>query len=377
MDYSRILLVAALTLAGCHTGAEGESDEHHHHEEETHGSSTEIVFDEERQAQMGVECGTVMAAPFTRTIKAGGRILTAASDEITLVAPSSGTVMLSSACQSAGMSVSAGTTLAKISSQGIAGGDRLEKARAAYDAARAQYMRDSVLVKDNIVSAAHFEESRLAYQNARLEYEALSGKGGVSGQVTVSAGCSGRITRILVSNGQYVEAGQPVVSVSVGRTLELQAEVPARYAELLSTCNDARFTTPRGDLLRVSEIGGRIIGRSQNAVDGYLTLSFIIPQTAGLVGGVCSDVWVMTSSMQPVISVPAEAVIEEQGLTSVFIRLDEDCFEKRVVKLGDSDGERYIVLSGLKVGEEIVMKGAMHIRLATFSAIPHGHNHNH
>ncbi len=371
-----ILLLAALSFAACksNNGHSHEGDHDEYEEHEVHHSG-EIVFDEHRQEMFGIVCGQVKAGPFTRSIKAGGRLVTASNDEVTLVAPASGIVRYKAGGLTAGMSVSRGTMLASIWSDGVAGGDRIAKARAAFEAARAEYERDSALVRENIVTALHYEESRLAYTNARLELEALSGGG--DGPIEVRSGFSGKVERVLAGNGKYVEAGQPVVTVSAGRMLELQVDVPSGYASALSACKDARFLTPAGSAVTVSDMGGHLLGSSQNATDGYLTISFAVPQSDGLVGGVYTDVWLLSGNAEPVISVPSEAVIEEQGITSVFVRLDEDCFEKREVVLGGSDGVRYEILGGLDEGDDIVLKGAMHIKLASFQAIPHGHSHNH
>ena len=51
---------------------------------------------------------------------------------------------------------------------------------------------------------------------------------------------------------------------------------------------------------------------------------------------------------------------------------------KREVKIGQTDGVRTEILSGLKAGECIVTEGAYQVKLAaSSSAIPEGHNHNH
>ena len=57
---------------------------------------------------------------------------------------------------------------------------------------------------------------------------------------------------------------------------------------------------------------------------------------------------------------------------------EEGVFEKREVKIGQTDGVRTEILSGLKTGECVVTVGAYQVKLAaSSSAIPEGHNHNH
>lgn len=370
-----ILLLAAVAFAACNSGHGHEADHNDSEGHEAHNPG-EIVFDGHRQEVFGIVCGKVVAGPFTESVRVGGRMVTASDDELTLVAPASGIVRYKYGGLSAGLSVSRGTVLATILSDGVDGGDRIAKAKAAFEAARAEYQRDSALVRENIVTAFHYEESRLAYTNARLELEALSGGGG-DGQVEVRSNLAGKVEKVLAGNGKYVEAGQPVAVISAGRMLELQADVPVRHLAAASSCRDARFVTPDGRMVTVSGMGGHLLGCSRNAVDGYVTITFAVPQVDGLTAGVFTDVWILSETGGSVLSVPAQAIIEEQGITSVFVRLDEDCFEKREVVLGASDGRRYAVTDGLEEGEEIVLEGAMHIKLAAFQTIPHGHSHNH
>ena len=78
------------------------------------------------------------------------------------------------------------------------------------------------------------------------------------------------------------------------------------------------------------------------------------------------------------MSVPAEALSEQQGDYFVYERLDEECYAKRRVEIGASDGMRVEIRSGVEPGTLIVGKGVTTVRLAeTGSNIPEGHSHNH
>ena len=70
-------------------------------------------------------------------------------------------------------------------------------------------------------------------------------------------------------------------------------------------------------------------------------------------------------------------LIEEQGVYSVFIRLDEEGYKKQWVTLGANNGSEVQILSGLKPGDEVVTRGAYQIKLSSASnAIP-AHSHSH
>lgn len=62
------------------------------------------------------------------------------------------------------------------------------------------------------------------------------------------------------------------------------------------------------------------------------------------------------------ITVPVKAVQQTQSLTSVLVTNSKNEVESRVVKLGQRVGEKFIVLSGLKAGEYIIVEGQMAVR---------------
>ena len=56
---------------------------------------------------------------------------------------------------------------------------------------------------------------------------------------------------------------------------------------------------------------------------------------------------------------------------------DAEGYQKQEVTLGESDGERIEIKSGVKAGDRVATQGAIQVKLASASnAIP-AHNHNH
>lgn len=370
-----ILMAACIFIAGCHQPHmhQGEAEGHGHEG----GHSDEIEFSEARQEQFGIVTETVAAAPFSRIIKVGGQVLPSMDDEAVAVAPVSGTIVFSGR-MTEGSQVSKGASIAEISTKGLAGGDIIAKARSAYEIAKTKYERDRELLEDNIVSRNHFEQSELAYEQAKAEYEALVSDT-ASDRTNASVRCpiGGYIKEISITSGEYVEAGTAIATIAQNKTLQLRADLPERYAMELGGICDATFRSATGEVLSVSGNGGRLVSYSRNVQDGYIPVIFEFPNRSGIIPGTYTEIVLKTAPAGSAISVPSGAIIEEQGIYSVFIRLDEDCFAKREVVPGGSDGIRTEILSGLAEGEEIVSEGAMHIKLASVASAPAGHNHNH
>ena len=364
-------------INGCHMQA---GSLEHEHEEETHEHHDgRIEISPERQQELGIRVESVAAGPFSEVIRTSGQILPSAGDEMSVVARSEGIVSLGRLTE--GSPVAQGARIATISSRNIGTGDLLAKARINLETAQKEYERDQQLRADNIVSESHLDQSRQAYEHAKVEYEALAADATADGGLSVTSPLSGFIKNWLVRSGEYVETGTPIATVSSNRRLRLQADVPEQYYGRIASVRDASFTTSYSDnTYSLSELGGKLVSYGRSSEVGfYIPVIFEFDNRGSFVSGSYVDVWLRTSVSGNCIAVPLAAVVEDQGVHYVFVREadDDDCFEKREVRLGQSDGHRVPVLQGLQEGEFIVTEGAMHVKLAGVAAVPAGHSHNH
>ncbi len=360
-----------------HGKAEGHEDHEGHESHEGHSHEGEIEVSLERQKTFGITVDTVAAGEFNEVIRTSGQILPAVGDEMTVVARSSGIISFGKLAE--GSAVGKGSLIATISSKDLGGGDRLTKVRAAYEAAGKEYERDLQLSKDNIVSESHLDQSRLAYEQAKAEYDALASDSSEDGSVSVTSPLGGFIKKLNVNQGDYVETGTPVAVVSQNRRLRLRADVSEKYYSLLGGIKDANFTTSySGRAYRLKDLNGRLTGYGK-ASDGdyYIPVTFEFDNKGDLIAGSYADVFLKSSASSRAVSVPVDAVVEDQGIHYVFVRHDETGFLKREVKLGQSDGRRVLVKSGLNEGEAVVVTGAVQVKLAAVTAVPAGHSHSH
>ncbi len=352
-----------------------EADGHDGHEGHNHNGEIEVSL--ERQKTFGLTTETVAAGEFNEVIHTSGQILSAMGDETTVVAKSSGIISFGRLAE--GSAVGKGSLIATVSSKDIGGGDLLAKAKAVYETAKKEYERDLQLSKDNIVSESHLDQSRLAFEQAKAEYDALASGSSEDGNVSVTSPLGGFIKKLCVAQGDYVETGVPVAVVSQNRRLRLRADVSEKYYGLLAGIKDANFTTSYSDkAYSLKGLNGRLLGYGK-ASDGdyYIPVTFEFDNKGDLVAGTYVEVYLKSSASSKAVSVPVGAVVEDQGIHYVFVRHDETGFLKREVTLGQSDGERVLVKSGLGEGEDIVVRGAVQVKLASVTAVPAGHSHSH
>lgn len=359
-----------------------ENEEGHDHEhEEAAGEHTpgEVIFKQALAEAVGLETIDLQLAPFTNVIKTSGRVMAAQGDESVVVATVPGVVTLGSLPFVDGTSVRKGQAILSLASSGISDGNIAAKAKYAYETAKKEYERMEQLVGDKIVSAKDFEQARLNYENAKVAYEAVAGKQTANG-VSVVSPINGYLKNIQVKEGDYVSVGQPIATISQNNRLVLRAEVSEKYYNELPAITSANFRTPYDNATyKLSELHGRLLsyGKSSDSNSFYVPVTFEFDNKGAVIPGSFVEIYLLSSPMENVLSVPVSALIEEQGVYSVYVRLDEEGYLKKAVTLGADNGSEVQILSGLQPGDKVVTKGAYQIKLASASnAIP-AHSHSH
>lgn len=358
--------------------SEGEGHEGHDHGKEAAGHSDEIILPKAKADAAGVKVNTIEPGAFEQVIKTSGQILAAQGDESVAVATVPGVVSFRGKVTE-GMSVGKGAALVTISSSNIADGDPVQRARIAYDISKKEYERMKALVKNKIVSDKDFAQAEQNFENARISYEALA-KNHTAGGQAVTSPISGFVKNILVKEGDYVNIGQPLVSVTQNRRLFLRAEVSEKYYSYLRTINSANFRTPYNNkVYELRELDGRMLsfGKAAGENSFYVPVTFEFDNKGDVIPGSFVEVYLLSAPMENVISLPRTALTEEQGLFFVYLQLDEEEYKKQEVTLGADNGKSVQILSGVKAGDRIVTSGAYQVKLASASnAIP-AHSHEH
>lgn len=367
-----------------HSAHGGEcSGDHSHgatdsHKEGAEAHSDEIILPKAKADAAGVKVSAVEPAPFQQVIKTSGQVLAAQGDESVAVATVAGVVSFRGKVTE-GMSVGNGTPLITISSHNIADGDPVQRARIAYEVSKKEYERMKALVQNKIVSDKDFAQAEQSYENARISYEALSKNHSAIGQ-NITAPIAGYVKSILVKEGDYVTIGQPLVSVTQNRRLFLRAEVSEKYYTYLRTISSANFQTPyNNQVYELKALNGRLLSFGKAAGDNsfYVPVTFEFDNKGEVIPGSFVEVFLLSSPMENVISLPRTALTEEQGIYFVYLQLDEEGYKKQEVTIGADNGKSVQILTGVKPGDRVVTEGAYQVRLASASnAIP-AHSHEH
>lgn len=115
-------------------------------------------------------------------------------------------------------------------------------------------------------------------------------------------------------------------------------------------------------------------GKSVDANNPLLPVVFKVNNTIDLLPGSFVEMYIKTRNTQPAITVPSISIVEEMGNYFVYVQLTPEFFEKREVRIGQTDGKRTEIVSGLKEGERVVGKGAILVKLAQASGTLDAHS---
>ena len=382
-----VFLAVVLTSCGQNQSHGTDAHDHDHDEHDTHEASVTsvngVVFTEEQSSKVDFATEEVRIEPFGQIIRTTAQIQPSQGDEWIVTAKTGGVALFSNENIVEGKAVNAGQVLFSIDASGMADNNlavRFAEAESEYIRAKAEYERKAELAKENVVSQSDLLSAKTEFANAEAVYNNLR-QNFSAGRQIISSHIGGFVTRVLVQNGQYVEAGQPVLIVSQNRDLFIKAELQPKYFDLLSNITSANIRLLNSNrIYSLEELGGRLLsyGRSVDVNNPLIPVVFQVNNRAGLLSGSFIELFIKTQTNAQAVTVPNEALIEEMGNYFVFVQLTPELFEKRAVKKGVTDGIRTEITEGITEGERVVSKGAIFIKLAQTSGAldPHaGHVH--
>ncbi len=339
----------------------------HEHEHE-HKANVAIFHDEEAEL-IDFKLDTCVAKINSFGYKTVAEVVMNPSSVEFLAARTGGIVRLNEMAIT-GREISKGATIAQIVSQSTEESLELReaKAAAALEEAETNYKRKESLLADHITTETDVAEAKAKYLSAKAEFENIRAIG-TKGIVNVNATKNGTIGQIFVKNGEIVSTGEKIAEIIGNGNMLLNVEAPSRLAQQLRETIDANICID-GKWKKLSDFGGKILGITNgvSTSNPAFTITFDAGNAEGLIAGTFIDICLLSKSEIQSISIPQTAIIEEMGTFYVFVRIDEEEYQKRQVTIGRTDGINCEITSGLNEGDIIVGRGAMIVKLSMQSS---------
>ena len=347
------------------------------------GPGSDITYLKEQAWKVEFANAPAEIQPFSEVIRTGGQIMAAPGDEAVVTTQISGIVSFAGKNYVPGSTISLGASLFTVKNNEVVQsnlGADLKKAEADLATAKKNFERAGELVKDKIISEREFLEAQLRYENAQTQLNAVAvSKNFNQNRQRITAPMGGFLKNILVENGQFVSAGQPLATISKNKKLHLRADVSQQYFSKLESISSANFKVVGSEqVFNTRQLNGRVLsfGKTALAQSPFVPLTFEIDNVGSFIPGSVVEIFLQAAS-QPALVVPVSALLEEQGVFYVYVQTEGESFQKRELKIGASDGLHVRVLSGVTEGERLVTKGAYQIKLSTASGTLPAHGHEH
>ncbi|MBO9500971.1 efflux RND transporter periplasmic adaptor subunit [Brevundimonas sp. A19_0] len=344
-----------------------------------------IAFPKEAQWKVPFATRPVGDGLINRTLPVTVDVRIAPDAEAIISAPVTGVIRTGSTVPATGMPVRAGQTLASISAQ-LGGGEdvasldlEISQARIELDAARREVARMTRLVEAEAAPQRRLDEARTTERLAAARLQAAQRRraslaGGGPG-VPVVAPISGRILRSTLVRGASVEAGTELMRIGDPNRLWLVARVPEAQASGLTTALglDVMVEGRRLDLpglRRVTNVG--FVDPESRTSEIIFAYDGSAVRPGQRVQGRLS-----VGEGRRGLSVPASAILNESGQDVVYVQVEGEAFERRIVTVGERSGDRVAVTGDLRAGERVVSTGASIVRAAAATPDAFGHGHAH
>jgi RND family efflux transporter MFP subunit len=369
-----------------------------------------IAYLKEQQWQVDFALAEVTVGELRASVQATGMLRPRANGEVYLSATSAGHLQSKGDFPYPGMKVERDQALATIAPRLGMGGDLAtlkaarDKARSEYQLAKREQSRLKRLWKEKAIARHRLYAAESAETVAKAErdaterrYQQSAGRSTQSANgkpfgsqssaqqsspgIPILAPINGLLARVEVAPGQYVHEGDALFHIVNVDRLWLESRIAEADVGVLQQPTGAWFTLEGFEgSFNSFDLDGHLVALG-GAIDSVtrtvpLIFEFKNPDRR-LRTGMFANVRVYTGKIANGATVPTSAVYDDGGQEVVYVMLEGESFQRRIVRLGIRDGDRVQIKSGVEVGERVVSRGAYQVRLASASPAEAGHGHAH
>jgi RND family efflux transporter MFP subunit len=339
-----------------------------------------------KEQQWVTDFATVVVRPerVRASIRATATVVATAGGEAAVTAPSSGRLM-ATRLPAIGDNVSQGALLARFEPRLASLEDRsllvqqIVEARAAVEAAEAEHRRAERLLAERAVPARRVEDATRALTVARGQLAAAEARLAQRDQVLRSGGAgvgehafelrapiTGTVVAVTATPGAAYEEGAELFRIVRTNPVVIEAHLPASSAVFRGQITGLAVEVPG----RAEPFALRVLRQSSAATvdprSRAVVLRFEVENPGRqLLIGQAGSVLLFTRETVDTPVVPPGALLHEAGRAYLFVQVEGEGFERRMVQLGARDGDRIAVVAGLKSGDRVVTRGAYDIQLAS------------
>ncbi len=179
---------------------------------------------------------------------------------------------------------------------------------------------------------------------------------------TVSAPFAGVVLQVAIAPGESMAPERELFTVADLSRVWLQADVYQKDIAKIRVGQDATITV---DTYPGETFTGRLTSIS-DALDATTRTAKVRCEVQNRDGRLkfqmFATIELPVSAMHDALMVPSRAIQDIDGVSTVFVRVDDERFMPRPVRVGASLGDHTEIVEGLKPGDAVVTEGALMLK---------------
>ncbi|MBK8503796.1 MAG: efflux RND transporter periplasmic adaptor subunit [Saprospiraceae bacterium] len=257
-----------------------------------------------------------------------------------------------------GSQVQKGQIVAEIDDTGVQ--SQLATAKASMDKAKKDVERYERLVKAGAVSQLQLEDVKLNLQNMETNVTAVEQQ---LKYTTVKSPMTGIVKKVKVEEGSFATPGAVIATVVDISSLKMVVKVPetdimkvrrGQPVEIQTEVYPDKVFKGSVSLISVQADEGR-----KYDVEVELPNDKNFQLKAGMYGAV--KITPSTTKKEEALFVPRNAVLGSVKEAQVFVLMEDKSVKLKPVRVGESSGEKVLILDGLSLGEKVVTTGQINL----------------
>lgn len=245
------------------------------------------------------------------------------------------------------------------------------EAQALLSLATRNFDRAQVLFKENIASEKNYlqakqelEAARIRAQSAKSKLNRLGADDKTKGRLIIRAPIDGTVLTLRAVQGEMAKAGDTLLTVGDDSTLVMWADVyerdiPAvKQAQAGGRKPQAAVTVKAyaaEEFPGVLELISPVLNESSRTLKARITVK---NRDGRLLAGMFATALISFPESGETMSVPKEAVLQDEGESFVFVRYENDYFVRRKVTPGQTFSGQTEIHEGLDPVQVVAAEGA-------------------
>ncbi|WP_339846504.1 efflux RND transporter periplasmic adaptor subunit [uncultured Dokdonia sp.] len=259
-----------------------------------------------------------------------------------------------------GQRVRKGQTLARIDDGGL--GSQVAQVESQAALAKTTFERQQRLWDQKIGSEIQYLQAKTQYESSQNMVNQIRSQ---LGKTTVTAPFSGVIDEVITDQGTVVAPGVAIFRIVNLDNMYVAAEIPESYLPTVTAGKTVKVEFP---------VLGESIDATVRQTGNYIkpsnrsfAIEVDVPNKDGKVKpNLTARLSINDYTAENAILIPLNVINEnadgEQYVYIAFAKADEMIAQQKIITTGKSQGDRIEVLSGVEVGDKIIVEGARSVK---------------